>query len=408
MQSNKDQAQTESEAERQSGSEEGVFSPRLSGQETGFFNPWPRSTMRLWVCTCVYPPAFASEQVLSDTGLMDRWSSLSWQSVQVRTCGVSCPKVHEWDGWVGGGCLSSTVPTGSRVPPLPRGKRNDGGRRKKKGGEGRKVGWPDRERRRERERERVVSCKTLEERPLLSPWICSWMKKAVKYVFHSSLVRCHNKRIKEYCLRNLRRSRNGSLGSDDLRYCSVVFFYSPFNIFGPQIWGGGGEEEERRGAAWRELSGGGQGSLLEILPWRQVYCKWGNNKRLAFWVSEPHRPATPPLCPESSDYSSCTEHTFTPIKVSTENLTFTLRMSVTSLKLSCLHSKCFYLVVWPWTAKLRVNHWQIVLGKLTGPLCLLILLAPLSSDRNSQDYNVHHCLQSSLKKTFLRKYVFWG
>lgn len=39
MQSNKDQAQTESEAERQSGSEEGVFSPRLSGQETGFFNP---------------------------------------------------------------------------------------------------------------------------------------------------------------------------------------------------------------------------------------------------------------------------------------------------------------------------------------------------------------------------------
>lgn len=28
----------------------------------------------------------------------------------------------------------------------------------------------------------------------------------------------------------------------------------------------GEEEEERRGAAWRELSGGGQGSLLEILP----------------------------------------------------------------------------------------------------------------------------------------------
>lgn len=93
----------------------------------------------------------------------------------------------------------------------------------------------------EREGERVVSCKTLEERPLLSPWICSWMKKAVKYVFHSSLILCHNKRIKEYCLRNLRSSRNGSLSSDDLRYCSVVFFYSPFNISGCKSGVGGGK-----------------------------------------------------------------------------------------------------------------------------------------------------------------------
>lgn len=93
----------------------------------------------------------------------------------------------------------------------------------------------------EREGERVVSCKTLEERPLLSPWICSWMKKAVKYVFHSSLILCHNKRIKEYCLRNLRCSRNGSLSSDDLRYCSVVFFYSPFNISGCKSGVGGGK-----------------------------------------------------------------------------------------------------------------------------------------------------------------------
>lgn len=76
----------------------------------------------------------------------------------------------------------------------------------------------------EREGVKVVSCKILEEHLLLSPWICSWMKKAVKYVFHSSLILCHNKRIKEYCLRNLRCSRNGSLSSDDLRYCSVVFF----------------------------------------------------------------------------------------------------------------------------------------------------------------------------------------
>lgn len=43
--------------------------------------------------------ACALEQVLSDAGWMHRWSSLSWQSVQVRMTGVSCPKVHEsWGG----------------------------------------------------------------------------------------------------------------------------------------------------------------------------------------------------------------------------------------------------------------------------------------------------------------------
>lgn len=47
---------------------------------------------------CVYPLANALEQVLSDTGLMDRWSSLSWQPMQVRMCGVSCPKVHKGGG----------------------------------------------------------------------------------------------------------------------------------------------------------------------------------------------------------------------------------------------------------------------------------------------------------------------
>lgn len=92
-------------------------------------------------------------------------------------------------------------------------------------------------------------CKTLEERPLLSPRICSWMKKAVKYVFHSSLILFHNKRIKEYCFRNLHCYRNGSLGSDDLRYCSAVFFYSPFNIFGPQMRGGRRKEEVQRGGS---------------------------------------------------------------------------------------------------------------------------------------------------------------
>lgn len=103
----------------------------------------------------------------------------------------------------------------------------------------------------EREGKRVVSCKTLEERPFLSPWICSWMKKAVKYVFHSSLILCHNKRIKEYCLRKLCCSRNGSLCSDDLRYCSVVFFYSPFNIMDRKCEVGGG----KWGAVQRELQG---------------------------------------------------------------------------------------------------------------------------------------------------------
>ncbi|CAK6962696.1 hypothetical protein NQZ68_023181, partial [Scomber scombrus] len=31
-------------------------------------------------------------------GLIDRWSSLSWQPVQVRMYGVSCPKVQEGGG----------------------------------------------------------------------------------------------------------------------------------------------------------------------------------------------------------------------------------------------------------------------------------------------------------------------
>lgn len=123
------------------------------------------------------------------------------------------------------------------------------------------------------------------------------------------------------------------------------------------------------------------------------------------WRFEFLSPATPPLCPESSDYSSRTEHTFTPIKVSTEN--FKNVNHFTKTVLSC--QKCFYLVVWPCTAKLRTNLWQIVLGKLTGPLCLLILLAPpLSSDRNSQDYYVHHCLQSSFKKYISEKICFLG
>lgn len=95
---------------------------------------------------------------------------------------------------------------------------------------------------------KVVSCKTLAWSPLLSPWVCSWMKKAVKYVFHSSLILCHNKRIKEYCFRSVRCSRNGSLDSDDLRYRSVVFFYSPFNILTASArWETGGG---RRGGSW--------------------------------------------------------------------------------------------------------------------------------------------------------------
>lgn len=49
---------------------------------------------------CVYLLAYALEQVLSDAGLMNRWYSLSWQSVQVRMSGVSCPKVHESGGVV--------------------------------------------------------------------------------------------------------------------------------------------------------------------------------------------------------------------------------------------------------------------------------------------------------------------
>lgn len=180
---------------------------------------------------CVYPLAYALEQVLSDTGLMDRWSSLSWQPMQVRMRGVSCPKVHK-----GGGVGVFIIQSANGQQRYRRSQEVRGMMEKKKRGGMREGGMNG-----EREGEKVVSCKTLEERPLLSPWICSWMKKAVKYVFHSSLILCHNKRIKEYCLRNLRCSRNGSLSSDDLRYCSVVFFYSPFNISDRKCEAGGGK-----------------------------------------------------------------------------------------------------------------------------------------------------------------------
>lgn len=69
---------------------------------------------------CVYSPPNASEQVPADVGLMDRWSSSSWQSMQVRRTGVSCPKVHVvW-------CLLSAVPTGSRFLSLPGLRRKEG------------------------------------------------------------------------------------------------------------------------------------------------------------------------------------------------------------------------------------------------------------------------------------------
>jgi len=104
----------------------------------------------------------------------------------------------------------------------------------------------------EREGKRVVSCKTLEERPLLSPWICSWTKKAVKYVFHSSLVLCHNKRRKEYCLRKVHCSQNGGVSADDLKYCSTALFYSPFNISDHKrkrrVEDGGGVKQKGQGS----------------------------------------------------------------------------------------------------------------------------------------------------------------
>lgn len=125
------------------------------------------------------------------------------------------------------------------------------------------------------------------------------------------------------------------------------------------------------------------------------------------WRFEFLSPATPPLCPESSDYSSRTEHTFTPIKVSTENFKNVNHFTKTVLS---SFKKCFYLVVWPCTAKLRTNLWQIVLGKLTGPLCLLILLAPPPSALigTARIIMFITVCKAHLKNTFLRKYVFWG
>lgn len=137
-------------------------------------------------------------------------------------------------------------------------------------------------------KERVVSCKTLEERPLLSLWIRSRMRKAVKYVFHSSLILRRNKRIKEYCLRNLHSSpewRPQCRWPQILFRCILLF---SFSVLGRKCETG----ERRGGEAWRERRSWGQGSLLQSLPWRQVRYKRGNNKRLSFWVSKPHRPIT--------------------------------------------------------------------------------------------------------------------
>lgn len=127
------------------------------------------------------------------------------------------------------------------------------------------------------------------------------------------------------------------------------------------------------------------------------------------WRFEFLSPATPPLCPESSDYSSRTEHTFTPIKVSAENLTFTLRMSITSLKLSCLHSKMFLSCCLALHCKTKNKSLADCSWETNRTTLLAHLVSPpLSSDRNSQDYYVHHCLQSSFKKYISEKICFLG
>lgn len=73
------------------------------------------------MCVCVYHLGNRFSRAATDT-----WSSLSWQSAQVR--GASCLKVQGKP--VGVGCLLSPVPMCSQ---LPGGKRNDGGGGEEKG-----------------------------------------------------------------------------------------------------------------------------------------------------------------------------------------------------------------------------------------------------------------------------------
>lgn len=128
------------------------------------------------------------------------------------------------------------------------------------------------------------------------------------------------------------------------------------------------------------------------------------------WRFEFLSPATPPLCPESSDYSSCTEHTFTPIKVSTENLTFTLRMSITSLKLSCLHSKMFLSCCLALHCKTKNKSLADCSWETNQTTLLAHLISPPSALIGTARIImfITVCKAHLKKKTFLRKYVFWG
>lgn len=114
----------------------GERSPCLSGQETGFFNLWPRSTLRLRERMYVYLPAYASEQVLSD-GQMVLVVMAVCRCAWVGFPALRCMRAVGWR------CLLSTAPTGSRVPLLPRSKEEWLRRGKKEWGVGGwgKVGW---------------------------------------------------------------------------------------------------------------------------------------------------------------------------------------------------------------------------------------------------------------------------
>lgn len=93
-------AREKEEKEKLSGSEEGCFALVCLDRKKGSLTSDPGP-----LCGCERVCVFillacGSEQVLSDAGWMHRWSLLSWQSVQVRMSGVSCPKVHESSGVV--------------------------------------------------------------------------------------------------------------------------------------------------------------------------------------------------------------------------------------------------------------------------------------------------------------------
>lgn len=73
------------------------------------------------------------------------------------------------------------------------------------------------------------------------------------------------------------------------------------------------QEKERGGAARRELSVRAKGHCWRFSPEGKSAA---NGAIINVWRFEFLNPTTPPLCPKSTGYNSCTKHMLKPIKVS--------------------------------------------------------------------------------------------